>query len=122
MGVRRGEALRSKQEPHLQLEHARRISAGPAVHPYSAENAFESTVISWMAPIGTVAIIVWRPQPSSLFAPSSVTVVVRDLGIADDRTALIDDDDDHRRRVRGLRTGRRSQGEENKTLNAVHAR
>src|SRR5215813_7042054 len=35
------------------------------------------TVISWIAPIGTVAIAVWRPQPSSLFAPSSVKVVAR---------------------------------------------
>ena len=30
-----------------------------------------------MAPSGTVAIAVWRPHPSSLFAPSSVNVVVR---------------------------------------------
>ena len=55
------------------------FSAGPAVQPNSAENAFESTVISWTAPIGTVAIIVWRPQASSLFAPSSMNVVVRRL-------------------------------------------
>ena len=55
------------------------FSAGPAVQPNSAENAFESTVISCTAPSGTVAIIVWRPQPSSLFAPSSVKVVVRRL-------------------------------------------
>ena len=27
--------------------------AGPAVQPNSEENAFESTLISWMAPIGT---------------------------------------------------------------------
>ena len=53
------------------------FSAGPAVQPNSAENAFESTEISWMAPTGTVAIIVWRPQASSLLAPSSVTVVWR---------------------------------------------
>src|SRR5205085_745457 len=53
------------------------FNAGPAVHPNSAENAFESSVISWIAPIGTVAIIACRPQASSLFAPSSVTVVVR---------------------------------------------
>jgi hypothetical protein len=30
-----------------------------------------------MAPSGTVAMAVWRPQPSSLFAPSSVKVVAR---------------------------------------------
>ena len=48
------------------------LSAGPAVQPNSAENALESTAISWMAPTGTVAIIVWRPQPSSLLAPSSM--------------------------------------------------
>ena len=53
------------------------FSAGPAVQPNSEENAFESTVISWMAPSGMVAIIVWRPHASSLFAPSSVVVVVR---------------------------------------------
>src|SRR5262249_25872208 len=53
------------------------FSAGPAVQPNSEENAFVSTVISCTAPSGTVAIIVCRPQPSSLFAPSSVTVVVR---------------------------------------------
>ena len=53
------------------------FSAGPEVQPNSEENAFESTLISWMAPIGTVAIAVWRPQPSSLFAPSSVKVVAR---------------------------------------------
>src|SRR5882762_9166698 len=53
------------------------LSAGPAVHPNSEENAFERTVISWTAPIGTVAIIVWRPHASSLFAPSRVVVVVR---------------------------------------------
>src|SRR6185436_7480956 len=52
------------------------LRAGPAVQPNSAENAFDSTEISWIAPIGTVAIIVWRPQPSSLLAPSSMKVVV----------------------------------------------
>jgi hypothetical protein len=36
-----------------------------------------SSDISWIAPIGTVAIIVCRPHASSLFAPSSVTVVCR---------------------------------------------
>src|SRR5262249_4243233 len=51
------------------------FSAGPEVQPNSEENAFESAVISWMAPIGTVAIGVWRPHPSSLLAPSSRTVV-----------------------------------------------
>src|SRR5258705_8460044 len=45
------------------------FSAGPAVQPNSEEKAFESTVISWTAPSGTVAIIVWRPHASSLFAP-----------------------------------------------------
>ena len=49
------------------------FNAGPAVQPNSEENAFESTVISWIAPSGTVAIAVWRPHPSSLFAPSRVT-------------------------------------------------
>src|SRR6185295_7515941 len=44
------------------------FSAGPDVQPNSAENAFDSTDISWIAPIGTVASIVWRPQPSSLLA------------------------------------------------------
>src|SRR5262249_7126096 len=53
------------------------FNAGPAVHPYSEENAFESAVTSCMAPIGTVAIAVWRPQPSSLLPPSSRTVVWR---------------------------------------------
>src|ERR1700674_5407161 len=53
------------------------FKAGPAVQPNSEEKAFESTVISWMAPSGMVAIIVWRPHASSLFAPSSVVVVVR---------------------------------------------
>ncbi len=48
------------------------FNAGPEVQPNSEENAFESTVISWMAPSGMVAIIVWRPHASSLFAPSSV--------------------------------------------------
>src|SRR5262245_30744457 len=51
------------------------FNAGPEVQPNSDENALESTAISWMAPSGTVAIAVWRPHPSSLFAPSSVTVV-----------------------------------------------
>ena len=55
------------------------FSAGPAVHPNSAENALERTEISWMAPTGTVAIMVWRPHPSSLLAPSSMKVVVRRL-------------------------------------------
>src|SRR4029077_19296652 len=55
------------------------FSAGPAVQPNSAENALESTAISWIAPTGTVAIIVWRPHPSSLLAPSSMNVVVRRL-------------------------------------------
>src|SRR5215212_829704 len=53
------------------------FTAGPAVQPYSAEKAFESTVTSCTAPSGTVAIMVWRPHASSLFAPSSVNVVVR---------------------------------------------
>src|SRR4029077_14596356 len=53
------------------------FNAGPEVQPNSEENAFESTLISWIAPIGTVAIAVCRPQPSSLFAPSSVNVVAR---------------------------------------------
>ena len=53
--------------------------AGPAVQPNSAENALDRTEISWIAPIGTVASIVWRPQPSSLLAPSSMNVVVRRL-------------------------------------------
>src|SRR5262245_10293395 len=51
------------------------FNAGPEVHPNSDENALESTVISWIAPNGTVAIAVCRPHASSLFAPSSVTVV-----------------------------------------------
>jgi hypothetical protein len=34
------------------------FSAGPAVQPNSAEKALDSTEISWMAPTGTVAIIV----------------------------------------------------------------
>src|SRR6185295_19655354 len=53
------------------------FKAGPDVQPNSEENAFERIVISWMAPSGTVAIAVWRPHPSSLFAPSSVKVVAR---------------------------------------------
>ena len=55
------------------------LTAGPAVQPNSAENAFDSAVISWTAPSGTVASMVWRPQPSSLFTPSIVKVVVRRL-------------------------------------------
>src|SRR4029453_17969726 len=55
------------------------FNAGPAVQPNSAENAFDSTAISWTAPTGTVAIMVWRPQLSSLLAPSSMNVVVRRL-------------------------------------------
>ena len=55
------------------------FSAGPAVQPNSAENAFEHRDTSWTAPTGTVASIVWRPQPSSLLAPSSMNVVVRRL-------------------------------------------
>src|SRR5215468_6919117 len=51
------------------------FNAGPAVQPNSAEKAFERMVNSWMAPSGTVAIAVCRPHASSLFAPSSVTVV-----------------------------------------------
>src|SRR5437773_1296480 len=53
------------------------FTAGPDVQPYSAENALDSSVTSCTAPSGTVAIIVWRPQASSLFAPSSVNVVAR---------------------------------------------
>src|SRR4051812_13821278 len=53
------------------------LSAGPAVQPNSEEKALESTVTSCTAPTGRVAIIVCRPQASSLLAPSSVTVVVR---------------------------------------------
>src|SRR5205085_5295616 len=53
------------------------FNAGPEVQPNSEENAFVSMLISWIAPRGTVAIMVWRPHTSSLFAPSSVTVVVR---------------------------------------------
>src|SRR5690242_21867979 len=53
------------------------FNAGPAVQPNSDENAFDSAVISCTAPIGTVAIAIWRPHASSLFAPSSVTVVCR---------------------------------------------
>ena len=55
------------------------FSAGPAVQPNSAEKAFVITATSCTAPTGTVAIIVWRPQPSSLLAPSSMNVVVRRL-------------------------------------------
>ncbi len=53
--------------------------AGPAVQPNSAENALVSTAASCTAPSGTVVSIVWRPQPSSLLAPSSMYVVVRRL-------------------------------------------
>src|SRR5678816_3818369 len=53
------------------------FSAGPEVQPNSDENAFDRTFISWIAPSGTVAIAVCRPQPSSLLAPSRVTVVCR---------------------------------------------
>src|SRR3954463_10870214 len=49
--------------------------AGPDVHPNSGENALVRTCISWMAPRGTVAMAVWRPQPSSLLAPSRVKEV-----------------------------------------------
>ena len=55
------------------------FSAGPEVQPNSDEKALDSTEISWIAPTGTVACIVWRPQPSSLLAPSSMNVVVRRL-------------------------------------------
>src|SRR6185295_17358351 len=34
------------------------FSAGPEVQPNSDEKAFESTFISWIAPMGTVAIAV----------------------------------------------------------------
>src|SRR5262245_51235204 len=53
------------------------LSAGPEVQPYSDANAFERIWISLIAPSGTVAIAVWRPQASSLFAPSSVNDVAR---------------------------------------------
>jgi hypothetical protein len=53
------------------------LSAGPEVQPNSEANALERTWISLIAPSGTVAIAVWRPQPSSLFAPSSVNEVAR---------------------------------------------
>src|ERR1051326_2179756 len=53
------------------------LTAALEVQPNSAENAFDSTVISWIAPTGTVAIIVWRPHGSSLLAPSMVTAVSR---------------------------------------------
>ena len=53
------------------------FNAGPYVHPYSDENALTSTLNSCTAPIGTVATPVWRPQPSSLLAPSSKNVVAR---------------------------------------------
>src|SRR6185436_1267468 len=54
-----------------------RFSAPPEVQPYSDEKEFESTAISWTAPMGTVVTAVWRPQASSLLAPSSVNVVAR---------------------------------------------
>jgi hypothetical protein len=53
------------------------FKAGPEVQPNSDANAFVSTWISLMAPRGTVAMAVWRPHPSSLFAPSSVNEVAR---------------------------------------------
>jgi hypothetical protein len=53
------------------------FSAGPEVQPNSEEKAFVRMLISCTAPSGTVAMAVWRPQPSSLFAPSSVNVVAR---------------------------------------------
>src|SRR5436190_4896967 len=53
------------------------FSAGPAVQPHSAENALDKARNSWTAPTGKVAIIVWRPQPSSLLAPSTFVVVAR---------------------------------------------
>src|SRR4030081_2492218 len=53
------------------------FNAGPAVQPNSEETAYESTVISWTAPSGRVAIMVCRHHASSSFAPSSVVVVVR---------------------------------------------
>ena len=34
------------------------LSAGPAVQPYSAENAFDRTVVSCTAPTGTIVSIV----------------------------------------------------------------
>ena len=55
------------------------LNAGPDVQPNSAEKAFDCTDTSCTAPTGTVAIIVCRPQPSSLLAPSSMYVVVRRL-------------------------------------------
>src|SRR4051812_24122717 len=53
------------------------LRAGPEVQPNSEANAFCRTWISLMAPRGTVAIAVWRPHPSSLFAPSRVNDVAR---------------------------------------------
>src|SRR5512140_2214280 len=35
------------------------LNAGPAVQPYSAEKAFDSTVVSSIAPTGTVVSITW---------------------------------------------------------------
>src|SRR4029078_6094886 len=52
------------------------LNAGPAVQPNSAENALVRTAASCTAPSGTVVSMVWRPQPSSLLAPSSMYVVV----------------------------------------------
>src|ERR671939_642213 len=46
------------------------LSAGPDVQPNSDEKALVRRLISCTAPMGTVATAVWRPQPSSLFAPS----------------------------------------------------
>ena len=68
------------------------FSAGPAVQPNSAENAFDSTAISWTAPTGTVASIVWRPHASSLLAPSSMNVVVRRLPDAGDEVRRVDEE------------------------------
>src|SRR5262245_25148338 len=51
------------------------FNAGLEVQLNSEENEFESTVISWMALSGTVAIAVWRSHSSSLLALSSKTVV-----------------------------------------------
>src|SRR5262245_15380342 len=48
--------------------------AGPDVQPYSDEKAFERTVTSRRAAMGSVAVAVWRPQLSSLLAPSRVKV------------------------------------------------
>ena len=42
------------------------FSAGPKSSRTRRRKEFVSTAISWIAPIGTVAIIVWRPHASSL--------------------------------------------------------